>query len=148
MCRTFPPFRLQPPVAVPGIGLVSPRSLPRSLPAASLTRDKSVTWASPYLGGWPRQPAESSSSSYGSAVHLQLLSTSSHEDAVTFSYNVQTQLGKDLHLADSTHLQTHNGWPFGPKSIVFSKIEHSGTRFPDDPSFLTTEKAVIDFRGS
>ena len=29
-----------------------------------------------------------------------------------------------------------NGWPFGPKSIVFSKIEHSGTLFPDDPYFL------------
>ena len=77
--------------------------------------DHSVIWASPSIAGWPRQPAESSSSSYGPAVHLQLLSTSSCEDAVTFSYNVQTQLGKDLHLADSTHLQTHNGSPFGAK---------------------------------
>ena len=36
MCRTFPPFRLQPPVVVSGFGLVLPRSLPRGLPAASL----------------------------------------------------------------------------------------------------------------
>src|SRR4030042_4304655 len=69
--------------------------------------DHGVVWASPPLGGWPRQPAESSSSSYGPAVHLQLLSTPSHEDAVTFGYNVQTQLGKDSHPADSIHLQAH-----------------------------------------
>ena len=92
----------------PGPGLVLTRSLPRSLPAASPTRDQSVTWASPSPAGWPRQPAESSSSlSCGPAVHLQLLSTPSHEDAVTFGYNVQTQLDRDLHPADSIHLQAH-----------------------------------------
>lgn len=45
-----------------------------------------------YLAGSPRRQAESSSSSYGPIVHLQLLSTPSREDAVTFSYKVQTKL--------------------------------------------------------
>ena len=49
-----------------------------------------------YLAGSPRQPAESSSSSCGPAVHLQLLSTPSREDAVTFGYKVQTQLRQGL----------------------------------------------------
>lgn len=31
-------------------------------------------------------------SRYGLAVHIQLLSTSFHKDAVTFSYRVQTKL--------------------------------------------------------
>ena len=91
----------------PGSGLVLTRSVPRGLPTASLSRDQGVIRASPSLEGWPRQPAESSSSSCGPAVHLQLLSTPSHEDAVTFGYNVQTQLDRDLHPADSIHLQAH-----------------------------------------
>ena len=46
--------------------------------------------------GSPRRQAESSSSSYGLAVHLRLLSTSSHENAVTFGYRVQTLLWRGL----------------------------------------------------
>ena len=42
-----------------------------------------------YLAGSPRQQAESSSSSYGLVVHLQLLPTSSHKNAVTIGYRVQ-----------------------------------------------------------
>jgi hypothetical protein len=38
---------LMPP---PGFCLVLPRSLPRGLPTASLSRDPSVTWASPFAG--------------------------------------------------------------------------------------------------
>ena len=91
----------------PGPGLVLSRSLPRGLATASLSRDQGVIWASPYLAGWPRQPAESSSLSCGPAVHLQLLSTPSHEDAVTFGYEVQTQLRQGLSPADSIHLQAH-----------------------------------------
>jgi hypothetical protein len=105
--RTFRPFRLQPPVVAPGDGLVCRRSLPRDLPTASLSRTSASLGLRHYLAGSPRQPAESSSSSYGPAVHLQLLSTPSHEDAVTFGYRVQTNSGKDLHLADSIHLQAH-----------------------------------------
>ncbi len=40
------------------------------------------------LAGSPRRQAESSSLTYGLVVHFQLLSTSSHENAVTFSYKV------------------------------------------------------------
>ena len=59
------------------------------------------------LAGSPRRQAESSSSSYGLAVLLPLLSTPSHDDAVTFGYKVQTNFDEDLHLTDSIHLQTH-----------------------------------------
>jgi len=44
-----------------------------------------------YVAGSPRQPAESSSSSYGLTVHLQLLSTPFHKDAVTFGYGAQVK---------------------------------------------------------
>ncbi len=40
-------------------------------------------------------------------VHLRLLSTSPRGDAVTFSYEVPEHFGKDLHPADSMHLQAH-----------------------------------------
>jgi hypothetical protein len=36
-----------------------------------------------------------------------LLSTPPHGDAVTFGYKVQTDLGRDLHPADSTTSQAH-----------------------------------------
>jgi hypothetical protein len=50
-----------------------------------------VTWASPCSAGWPRRPAESSSSlSYGSNVRVGLLSTPSYEDAVISHYKIQT----------------------------------------------------------
>ncbi len=79
-----------------GLGLVSPRSLPRGLPTASLARTTASLGLRLFLAGSPRQPAESSSSSCGPAVHLQLLSTPSHEDAVTFGYEVQTQFRQGL----------------------------------------------------
>jgi hypothetical protein len=95
--RTFRPFHLQPPVAVPGTDLVfSPR-----LTAATALEVCRTHWAGfrsasfglrHWLAGSPRQPAESSSSSYGLVIHLQLLPTSSHEDAVTYRYRVQVQL--------------------------------------------------------
>jgi len=83
------------------------RSLPRSLPAASLSRDQSVVWASPSLGGWPRQPAESSLLSYGPALHLQfaLHPLSRGRSYLRFQRSDPTWQG--LHLADSTHLQAH-----------------------------------------
>jgi hypothetical protein len=84
---------LSPP---PGLGLVSSRSLPRDLPTASLSRTTASLGLRHFLAGSPRQPAESSSLSCGPVVHLQLLSTPSHEDAVTFGYKVQTQLRRGL----------------------------------------------------
>ena len=50
----------------------------------------------PSLAGSPRRPAESSSSSYGLAVHFQLLSTSFRKDAVTFGCKVQTLPSRGL----------------------------------------------------
>ena len=75
----------------PGPSLVSTRSLPRGLPTASLSGTLASLGLRLYPAGSPRQPAESSSSSCGPIVHLQLLSTPSCEDAVTFGYEVQTQ---------------------------------------------------------
>src|SRR3972149_1692935 len=46
----------------------------------------------PLAAGSPRRQAESSLSSYGLAVHLRLLSTSSRENAVTIGYRIQTSL--------------------------------------------------------
>ena len=91
MCRAFPPFRLQPPVAVLrawfGFASEAYRAICRPHPFLGTRASFGLH---PWGAGSPRQPAESSSSSYGPAVHLQLLSTPSHEDAVTFSYKVQT----------------------------------------------------------
>jgi hypothetical protein len=135
MCRTFPPFRLQPPAVASGAWSgFDPE--PTARPAGHIPSwDQGVIGASPPLGGWPRQPAESSSSSYGPAVHLQLLSTPSHEDAVTFDFNVQTQLDKDFHLADSTHLQAHECGDSSPLSVKFDVCaaagpEESGDEWP------------------
>ena len=80
----------------PGSSLVSSRNLPRSLTTASLSRTLASLGLRPLAAGSPQQPAESSSLSCGPAVHLQLLSTPSHEDAVTFGYKVQTQLRQGL----------------------------------------------------
>jgi hypothetical protein len=80
----------------PGLGLVLSQSLPRGLPTASLSGTTASFGLRHWLAGSPRQPAESSSSSYGPVIHLQLLSTPSCEDAVTFGYEVQTQLRQGL----------------------------------------------------
>jgi hypothetical protein len=80
----------------PGFGLVLFRSLPRGLPTASLSGTIASFRLRLFLAGSPRQSAESSSLSCGPTVHLQLLSTPSHEDAVTFGYKVQTQLRQGL----------------------------------------------------
>ena len=45
---------------------------------------------------------------YGLIVHLRLLSTPPHGDAVTVSYEVPEHFGKDSHLADSMQLQAHS----------------------------------------
>ncbi len=90
-----------------GLGLVLPESLPRDLPTASLSRTTASVGLRHYLAGSPRQPAESSSSSCGPVVHLQLLSTPSHEDAVTFGYKIQTIFRQGLSPVDLIHSQAH-----------------------------------------
>ena len=74
-----------------GLVWFCPESLPRGLPTASLAGTTASLGLRLSLAGSPRQPAESSSSSCGPAVHLPLLSTPSREDAVTFGYEVQIQ---------------------------------------------------------
>ena len=48
---------------------------------------------------------------YGLIVHLRLLSTPPHGDAVTIGYGTPERPGKDSHLAISTQLQAHWGGP-------------------------------------
>jgi hypothetical protein len=110
VCRPgLPASRIEPsvrsvsnhPSSSHGLGLFSCHGrtarndlLDRSHPGC---RDNSVTWASP-------QPSRLATTigriefvkSYGPVVHLQLLPTPSREDAVTFSYRVQTKLQRGL----------------------------------------------------
>jgi hypothetical protein len=143
MYPTFPPFRLQPPSVVT-------RTWPgffRELTARSADRIPLETLASLGLrlsiAGSPRQPAELSSFSYGPTVHLELLSTSLHKDAVTLGYGVQTQLRQGLapcrfdtltsaqrlaRWAESltqggpvnqgVALRWNNCWAFGPPDLI------------------------------
>jgi len=58
--------------------------------------------------GSPQPSAESGSSSYGLPVHLRLLSTPPHGDAVTFDYGVATNSGTDSHRSVKASSRTHS----------------------------------------
>jgi hypothetical protein len=58
-------------------------------------------------GGSPRHQAESSSSSYGLLIHLQLLPTPPRGDAVTFGYGAETNPGVDFHHTDRVRFRAH-----------------------------------------
>jgi hypothetical protein len=46
--------------------------------------------------------------SYGPVVHFRLLPTPSHDDAVTFSFNViRVNIQEDSHLSDNVRSQAH-----------------------------------------
>src|SRR5258708_39763661 len=100
MFRIFRPFRRQPPLVVRRIwsGFLSP-AYRRSLlvgSASSLAGISASLGLRLFLAGSPRRQAESRSSSYGRVVHLPLLSTPPHGDAVTFGYEVQTKPRRGL----------------------------------------------------
>jgi hypothetical protein len=59
---------------------------------------------------------------YGLIVHLRLLSTPPHGDAVTVSYEVPEHFGKDSHLADSMRLQAHSS----TLRVVFLSVKTKG----------------------
>jgi hypothetical protein len=95
MSRTFRPFRLQTPIVVPRLNLVASLGIPpqplrgevlHPLRQGSARRLLGFTFP---RGGSPRRQTESSSSSYGLVIHLLVLSTSHHWDAVPFGYGVQ-----------------------------------------------------------
>ena len=77
--------------------------------------------------GSPRRQAESSSSSYGLAVHLRLLSTSSHENAVTIGYKVQTLLWRGLPPRGFNALTGALPWPRlrGHERRAFPRLAHA-----------------------
>src|SRR5882724_2556306 len=58
--------------------------------------------------GSPQPSAESGSLSYGLPVHLQMLSTPPHGDAVTFDYRVATNSGTDSHRSVKASSRTHS----------------------------------------
>jgi hypothetical protein len=55
---------------------------------------------------------------YGLIVHLRLLSTPPHGDAVTFGYGVPEHSGRDFHPADSMQLQAHWGAHSCPPHLI------------------------------
>jgi hypothetical protein len=55
-----------------------------------------------FSAGSPQYLAETGSSSYGPTVRFRLLPTSSHDDAVTFSYGAVANSDRDFHPANST----------------------------------------------
>src|SRR3989304_2953309 len=83
MDPTFPSFRRQPPDVLHDRFRMLPLSVmdSRVRPRSGLRL---------WLAGSPQRPAESRSSSYGPMVHLRLLPTSPHGDAVTFSYRPES----------------------------------------------------------
>jgi hypothetical protein len=96
MFQAFRSFRLQPLIAVleAWFGFLL-RDLPSDrihYPIPQFSRDRLTSVGLRHIAaGSPRQPAESSSSSYGPTIPLPLLPTPPRDDAVTFGYKVQTQ---------------------------------------------------------
>ena len=95
MSRTFRPFRLQPSIVVPRLNLVVSLGVPPQLlrrevlhPLRQGSARRPLGFTFP-RGGSPRRQTESSSSSYGLVIHLLVLSTSHHWDAVPFGYGMQ-----------------------------------------------------------
>ena len=60
---------------------------------------------------WPPRPAELRSSSYGPMIHLRLLSTPPHGDAVTFGYRPESACleGTSTLLTEYTFRRTSAG---------------------------------------
>ena len=83
MYPNFPSFRRQPPDMLHDRFDTLPLSLMdfRGFPQSGLHL---------WLAGSSQRPAESRSSSYGPTVHLRLLPTSPHGDAVTISYRPES----------------------------------------------------------
>ena len=95
MSRTFRPFRLQPSIVVPRMNLVASLGVPPQLLRREVLHPLRQGFARRQLGfafprgGSPRRQTESSSSSYGLVIHLLVLSTSHHWDAVPLGYGMQ-----------------------------------------------------------
>ena len=83
MHPTFPSFRRQPPDGLRHRFCTLPLRVTDFLPSGRSGLRHSQA-------GSPQHPAESRSSSYGPMVHLRLLSTSPHGDAVTFGYRPES----------------------------------------------------------
>src|SRR5260370_19194240 len=88
-----------------------------------------------YLAGSPQPSAESGSLSYGQPVHLRLLSTPPHGDAVTFDYRVATNSGTDSHRSVKASSRTHSSRRTqGP---ITPDLSHEGRPSPQCPNERT-----------
>src|SRR6516165_2804487 len=73
---------------------------------------------------------------YGLIVHLRLLSTPPHGDAVTFGYRAPDCPGRDFHPADSMQLQAHS--PFAPRRWL------PGDQLAQDPLIFSKPMTTHD----
>jgi len=105
---------LTPAAAIPTAGLPSSPAWPsrRSAPNHQMPPTPRLH-LSPAGSSLARLPAESGSSSCGPTVHLRLLSTSSHENAVTFGYRPRCWPDADSHRTDQTGPSAHWGSHLG-----------------------------------
>ncbi len=107
--QTFRSFRLQPPTVVPAhFWVFHCQAYRTTLSWPPFIRAKRhlgfASWLQARHNGRPNRVHLR----YGLIVHLRLLSTPPRGDAVTVSYEVPEHSGKDLHPADSMHLQAHS----------------------------------------
>ena len=107
MNRNFRPFRLQPPIVVPG-SVCFCSGLTSFYLVHPVCRECLVNWASPLDCRFATTTSRIEFDNYGLVIHPPLLPTPPHGDAVTVGYEVQTNFDKDLHLAESIHLHAHN----------------------------------------
>jgi hypothetical protein len=84
-------------------------------------------WASPLDCRFATTTGRIEFDNYGLVIHLPLLPTPPHGDAVTVSYEVQTNFDEDFHLAESIHLHAHNpaGLPCGYFGFSLQEIRGS-----------------------
>src|SRR4026208_2607530 len=100
MNRNFRPFRLQPPIVVPG-SVCFCSGLTSFYLVHPVCRECLVNWASPLDCRFATTTSRIEFDNYGLVIHPPLLPTPPHGDAVTVGYEVQTNFDKDLHLAES-----------------------------------------------
>ncbi len=87
---------------VPGLPTIPSPNTPCS-PTAALTRYPSALRVCLTAPGSPGHQAETGLSTYGLAVHLRLLPTPPHDDAVTFDYGPENAYPKGTHTPQTKH---------------------------------------------
>ncbi len=141
-CRPHPGRQVSPltPPCRPGIPSSTTRSAHRSLYQSPQRRRSLPGFATNEQARHGVAPNQVRSS-YGLPVHLRLLSTLPHGNAVTFDYWVATNPGADLHRADKASSRTHS-FPRKREPSVRSSTYVAPLTFPFNRNrdFLTASK--------